>query len=337
MHACEDLVVLLLVLHDFGWVTKTPEIGIPALTFAFCVQVRITLASCARGGLSLANQTAILFWLVGSNVWTCCEFMWTDSRPAGFLAGFQTLVGLDRSWYAPLMEVACVDMLATCSSLVLMYIVRWCVLSLRGWWREARVPLVSQTCHNAEESCETPVLLRCIPLHVYSELFLLPWLIMDTSWEYINYRMTLGDRHMSGYFIFSVAAGIIALGLQIDSLRHSWSHGRCLSCGDIVGSVAEFFWVLGNIVWMVEDVLTAEGNFVAWCISVVLFVIGALLMIVALVCHQRDSRNAQQELELSLVQGACDDPTDFNGGWWLQMECEGQWSLAGDPKTQGHV
>ena len=37
----DALVIFAFVMHDFGWVTMIPEIGIPALTIAFCLQVHV--------------------------------------------------------------------------------------------------------------------------------------------------------------------------------------------------------------------------------------------------------------------------------------------------------
>merc|ERR1712113_1306041 len=100
---------------------------------------------------------------------------------------------------------------------------------------------------------------------------------------------------------------------QGDALRRNSRH-LSFCCADAFVSLAEICWVMGNIVWMVEDV-AMQRNFVPWCAAVSLFTLGALLMFAALLCRRRVSRQTLEDVELFSFSLA---------------ECEGQWSLAGN-------
>mmetsp|Transcript_66852 Transcript_66852/g.185135 ORF Transcript_66852/g.185135 Transcript_66852/m.185135 type:complete len:341 (-) Transcript_66852:122-1144(-) len=314
----EDALVFALVLHDVGWVTMRPEVGIPALAVGFGLQTRILLHSCGEMGLDFANQMAIFCWLIGNNIWSMSEFIWEEPKPAGFLSAIDALAELDKRWYSSLMRVANVIMLAVCLSLLAVYSVRWVFLSCRRYRRRSPAReeelfhasssdlLVTREGNNPNEIV-TP--LPCLPMRIYQELFIIPWLVMDTIWVHINYRSTLEDAAMRGAWLpIGAAAGTVAIALQTDSLRRNARSGLS-DWTDLAVSLAELLWVLGNLVWMLEDLLTENGYFPGWCVAVALFISGDLLTVSAMMisqsrvwqCHRASRTGTSPQASMSVT------------------------------------
>merc|ERR1740122_623928 len=102
---------------------------------------------------------------------------------------------------------------------------------------------------------------------------------MDTCWEYMNYRAVLGEPRRGPWLPLSAVAGTVALAMQGDSLRQSSRSGTC-SRGDLALSLAELLWVLGNVVWMLEDLLS-HGHLPSHGAVVMLLVVGDILAVCA--------------------------------------------------------
>merc|ERR1712079_349141 len=111
----------------------------------------------------------------------------------------------------------------------------------------------------------------------------------------------LGEDNRHSCIPFSVVAGVVALALQSDALRQNFKHKSRRRVGDMIGSVAELLWVLGNLIWMLEDVIIAEKNSIVWGAAVSLFAVGALLMIATLFFHRIDTKCTPTEMQLSPV------------------------------------
>lgn len=301
MRRCEDAVIFALVMHDLGWVTMQPLIGLPALLAALLLQTRLLLLSICRcnrdmrggGGNSYAcsgdmpHEAAVLAWISGGCLWTCSEYVFDGVRPAGVLANISFLTGLDGAHLYPVfMGVAAAIMLLACVWLVCLYAAR-CTAAARRRWRlvAARVPLVGEAVdRDATES------FRGLPKEVYEELFLVPWIVMDTAWECINYLATKGIATPIGFVLLSAAFGVVSIILQLDCLRLSACASR-VDWGDVSVSSAEVLWVLGNIIWMLQDLLTEDGNFPAYCTAVSMFAVGGLLMGAVVLCGPFEAHN----------------------------------------------
>jgi len=308
--------VFVLLLHDVGWITMRPEVGLPALVIGFYLQTCILLRSCGEPGVELANEMAVLFWLVGNNIWTACEYIWEDSKPVGFLSGIKGLSHLERHWYTRLMRVANVIMLGVCVYLLMVYLVRWALFSCRRDAGNSTLePLfVSVEGHAGDDVGPLP----CLPMRVYQEFFIVPWLVMDTGWEYINYRSTLGKHVSRPLLVMSTTAGALAIAVQCDSLRRTWRSGVGGPSEVSIGA-AELLWVLGNIVWMLEDVLLESGCFSGRCTSVALFIAGAILAICAMRAGHKNQACRELGSELGAVsvsvRGVAPRPNGEAGEW----------------------
>mmetsp|Transcript_98281 Transcript_98281/g.306023 ORF Transcript_98281/g.306023 Transcript_98281/m.306023 type:complete len:335 (-) Transcript_98281:67-1071(-) len=283
----DEALLFALVLHDIGWITKRPGIGMPALVVGFALQARILLRSRGEAVLDVANQTAIFFWLIGTNIWTVSEFLWEEGTPAGFLREVDVLANLDRGWYPRAMGAANAVMWGVCLSLTAVYLVHWASLSCSRRRGQARMvqgtaPLVLPG--GASEAAGVDVdaePLPCLPVRIYQELFIVPWLIMDTIWQHINYRSTIGKPARGPWLPLGAAAGALAVTLQCEGLRWGARSGS-LKGGDAASSLGELLWVLGNVVWMLEDLLVEGGYFPGRCAAVALFAAGDALAVGAM-------------------------------------------------------
>jgi len=150
------------------------------------------------------------------------------------------------------------------------------------------VPLVES---EAEE--EAHVCLKCMPVQLYQELFILPWIFMDTGWEFVNYRWIVTDQILLGIVAFSTTAGVVSVLMLADNVRRALRGARPRS--EVAVLAAELLWVTGNIVWMLEDVLTDSGWYPAWCVAVGLFVVGNLFTVRAFVCSLREAPEAHAQ------------------------------------------
>jgi len=245
------------MLHDLGWVCQWPLPSLVAICFGIGLQAKIAWTSCSSKDAHAVNQCCILCWLLGNLFWTWGELMWEEETPVGLLQEVEFMSDIDRAWYVPVMVAANCLMLPTCVVIVTFYLLRWVYAPCqsRPWHQEADAEAVEAA--DVAYAC-----LPCLPVDVYYELFIVPWLLMDSTWALMNLLELWIQRKAVFVLIFSTVAGCTAVSLQCDSLRRQCCSGRH-SWRDLAMIVAELVWVFGNIVWMVSDETLDKVNHVA--------------------------------------------------------------------------
>eukprot|EP00747_Dinoflagellata_sp_TGD_P167632 gnl/TRDRNA2_/TRDRNA2_192358_c0_seq1.p1 gnl/TRDRNA2_/TRDRNA2_192358_c0~~gnl/TRDRNA2_/TRDRNA2_192358_c0_seq1.p1 ORF type:complete len:394 (+),score=98.79 gnl/TRDRNA2_/TRDRNA2_192358_c0_seq1:109-1290(+) len=314
---CEKLVgsehaaVLAFLVKDIGWITRQPLIGIPAMLVAFALQAHIVMLLCCwgvGGGMNLAHQGALFFWLTGNAIWMCGEYLWEKPQPDGFLSVLSAPTKLRLAWYRAHLEAAACVMWVTCALLLVVYgacaFARW---QARGWrWRQLEEEVEEeeqqpqeqqpqehqqhqQAQHGLEElnleveagashiqDDEDTALVFGIELRVYRDAFIFPWLVMDACWAVLDLRDQAG-LHPGLWLVLCAASGLAAAMLCGDCIRRYAAAGQkaeALLC------MGELLWVAGNIIWAVDDVLTpTPPSLGAWASAVGLFAVGALLTV----------------------------------------------------------
>lgn len=304
MPDCEHAVILAFIVHDVGWITQLPELGLPAMATAIILQIYIVAVSHAEGGLELATQWSVLVWFVGNVIWTCCEYVWDESKPVGFLADVDFVNRLDPKLRPGAMEVAVALMGGTTVWLFVCHLTRWATVtrSRAAVVVDPRMPLVEAQ-HDEENPPEHHAFLRCLPLSVYSGLFVLPWLVMDTSWALKNLQEIWGYDDDGTLLVVSASAGVVAILLQADCIRRSFRFTRdkaALAAGELC-------WLTGNLVWMLQDLLTEDGCASAVSAAVVLFAIGMGFTVGAVVHGLRVCAGQLPSVEVRVENASSDE------------------------------
>lgn len=274
----EHLLLLALVSHDLGWISFHPMLGLPAMLIALGLQTYIMLLHCKSRDFILANEVAVFFWIMGSEIWTFSEYMWDNGIPAGILNEFEVLQAMDVRWY-PIAMIGSVSlMVCTCVALLGTHLLRCYCARRAAMASEGRALL---QCQNEAGSGPREIC-RCFPPHVYENLFLLPWIMSDTTWAFCNLLDTMNYEMPGSLMIFSTVMGLTSIVIQADLVRRHIAdhHGP-----DATICVAELLWVAGNLLWMVEDVvlpgdcqpaqLAAVGLFItSWVLAAAIAMIG---------------------------------------------------------------
>eukprot|EP00747_Dinoflagellata_sp_TGD_P169618 gnl/TRDRNA2_/TRDRNA2_199029_c0_seq1.p1 gnl/TRDRNA2_/TRDRNA2_199029_c0~~gnl/TRDRNA2_/TRDRNA2_199029_c0_seq1.p1 ORF type:complete len:429 (-),score=49.41 gnl/TRDRNA2_/TRDRNA2_199029_c0_seq1:105-1307(-) len=257
-----------MTLKDTGWVTKQPLLGLPAMVLAWGLQLRVVLSS--EGMLELVNQLSLFFWLIGNSLWMCSEFLFEEEKPLGFLAHIPQLQDLQEDLFHRLMWIAVTTMSTTCAALAAFYSVALCCYR----WRTAPgvdLPFLSlapaQTgCHQGNEAMG-------IPMSIYRDLFMIPWLIMDTCWAVCNLRGR--TNHPPGLLLIPFAAfGLVAVALGADAVRR---HVVARERGESLLCLAELLWVLGNFIWASQDLFFSSFPRMKYG-AIISFVLGVLVL-----------------------------------------------------------
>jgi len=120
---------------------------------------------------------------------------------------------------------------------------------------------------------------------MYYEMFTLPWILMDTLWEYFDILTILQTQNswMLILLALSTICGVASLLICIDCVRRLMATGQR---SESALSMAEAFWVCGNTLWMLEDSLTHWRLMKIAAIS--LFALGPLWIIASLVLTNDD-------------------------------------------------
>mmetsp|Transcript_13 Transcript_13/g.27 ORF Transcript_13/g.27 Transcript_13/m.27 type:complete len:309 (-) Transcript_13:136-1062(-) len=258
-----------LILHDTGWVSRWPLLALSALTLGIALQSTIAWVKHSACDAHSVNQWCILLWLLGNWLWTWAELMWDGDSPVGLLGRIDFLVSMTDEWYFPVMVAANCLMVPTCAFILTFYLLRFGIGLLCQ-----HEPTPEEI--DADAGSMDYVLTPCLPLELYYEFFIVPWLVMDSSWGFMNLLDLRWEHQAQPVLVCSVIAGVACLLLQCDCLRRYWFAGRrCWR--DVAMVVAELLWVAGNIVWMVCDETTddvdpekvvpmfAVGGFFALC------------------------------------------------------------------------
>jgi len=295
MPRCGQLITLALLVHDLAWITMRPEFGIPAMTLGFILQTYLTVSSFRARSCELYCHASLLFWLIGNIVWTCAEYIWDSGYPVGFLSNIKFVTRLDPKWYPVMMYIALTIQTTTAAGLIAFYVSQW------ARWRQHHASTTSSSCaaeHRPHEPLlgtaargfatgfvqplpptEAYVLLPWLPLRMYYELFTLPWIIMDTLWSYFDLRDNLDGRPSIICLVLSSFSGLAAICIVLDCMRRLIQAGQR---SEAALSLAEGFWVTGNVMWMLSDSVTHwHWMFVT---AVALFASGCVVVLGSMIC-----------------------------------------------------
>lgn len=276
--------MLAFVLHDLGWILWNPVLALPVCAIGIAVVACIVVKQCRTGlDFDLAVTIAALGWLVGNVLWNASEFVFEEDVPAGFLAQMPSLANLDDTLYSTLMWIATILMI-----IALVWFLIYCLACF--------VCLTRTPATGPSRPSDEHFAWGCVPLNIYLELSLIPWIIMDFGWCMANLISTQQEDANNGMLLqTSAVAGLIAIALEVDCARRTWAAHRHY---DALLYVSELLWVLGNTVWMLEDVITGSGEEdwpPAYWTAVALFGLSALLSIPPILFITEEDSDAKSE------------------------------------------
>merc|ERR1712232_1179186 len=91
----------------------------------------------------------------------------------------------------------------------------------------------------------------------------------------MGYRATIDLKPGPWLYVIGIS-GAIAILLVSDAARHYCTSDRL---SEVLLCLAEAFWVIGNVVWALEDVITGDDEDLSRNSTMVCFAIGALLTV----------------------------------------------------------
>lgn len=281
------------LLLDVGWISRLPSIGLPALVLGFVVQLVAIAKARHHETFRLFHQLALFMWLLGNSSWMCGEYVWDEDEPAGFLGkiAFTVRLSQQRSLYPVFIGIGVTLMCVAVLGLAVCYCaagasklfrLRSHTYLLRRPWAAADV-LQEEACLGQADPGDANGVHACgIPLPLYCELFILPWLLSDICWELSNLtdldEVQLGELGTAAPVIISLAAAA-AIILSVDAARR-----QAIAYGLARGllGLSDVFWVAGNITWALEDVLSDNGVEAARLCALALFGLGLALIATSL-------------------------------------------------------
>lgn len=254
----EGMALVSIFLMDIGWVSSAPSIALPTLVLALVFQAALCWRTARHCGFEMAHVLALLAWIIGNGFWMCGELIWDSSKPKGILSSLDFIARAHADLYPPSLCICAVILWTTAAGLLLSYVFLSGALtggaSLPPGDDEEGTPT---TRHKEQHMLggalrETqPQHLHRVPLSVYSNLFMLPWLIMDAVWVVCNYNMLVNKSVTCILTLVGVVAGLVSLLLTFQSMAKFRQIGRQ---SEAIQSGAEGLWVLGNMVWFLSDV-----------------------------------------------------------------------------------
>jgi hypothetical protein len=261
----ESAAMIAVFAMDIGWVSLCPTVGLPATAFAMFLQASVVSDAIHAGGFELAHSLTVFMWVVGNAVWMCCEFLWDEERPEGVLANFPSLASLDRAYFPDLLGVSSIITWITAFSLAGFYANQ----TLAAWPRRkfGLEGLGFPNFHREDNAFG-------VPLHIYQDIFVLPWILSDSCWLVCNRRYALG-LEPGLVSPIGLILGVAAVGLVTDALRRYAAVGRfreALQCS------AELLWVGGNLAWFSAD-MRNEETAAARNLFTAMFVVGLCIVV----------------------------------------------------------
>lgn len=255
---------------DIGWITCQPEIGLTGMLVALGSQSLALQSEVRSHCFSLGIEIGLLLWVVGNSFWMCSEYLWGDPEPAGFLNDLPFMRSLSTSYDQPMMIIGSVFMVG--ASFV-------CLLAF------AAAAGALQRFRISPMRCDRKVL--CLPLDAYMCMYLLPWLLQDAIWCVGN-MLTVGtpENPIWAVPVLMGVCGAMSFMLGSDCI---WRLVKQDDKTRMLLSTGEVLWVLGNVAWSLEDVLTDDKSDTAKQIALALFVVG-LCLTMASFCVQRYQR-----------------------------------------------
>ncbi|CAK0872751.1 unnamed protein product [Prorocentrum cordatum] len=242
--------LLAFVVHDLGWILWHPLLALSACCAGCFVLALITQRQAANGcDFDLAVTVSALLWFVGNLLWNFIEFVLEEDEPAGFLAGVGFVRDIGDEEFETFMLTAVAMMLISLFWFILYVFVNNALV----FGRCADDP-EHLSAHVGSAPLRPPVtLVLCqVPFLVYMELSFIPWIIMDTSWCLANAAGPTSLRVTTLLLTVGMLGGALAVALEVDCARRMFARGRNYAASMYV---AEMLWVLGNMVWMSEDLI----------------------------------------------------------------------------------
>jgi len=240
---------------DLGWVMMIPFISLPAAVFAILFTLHILYQSLRTNrSSSIVLLVGELLWLLGNSTWMLSEVLW--DLPAYHLP-----------WsFTPLIRSKDDDALYGRGSLLALVLFGLGLVVILV----AFVVLCIRQCCLSDAHQRAHYVFGLVSEDTYSRSFITFWIAKDMFWVWEEYRVAL-------------AMGILALCMVLDSARRFRAqdppdtHSACLM-------IVYMLWILGQVVWMTEEVplkemhpilrmvsggLFASGLLMIWCITVV--------------------------------------------------------------------
>eukprot|EP00440_Ansanella_granifera_P000552 gb/GFBE01000598.1/.p1 GENE.gb/GFBE01000598.1/~~gb/GFBE01000598.1/.p1 ORF type:complete len:330 (+),score=55.87 gb/GFBE01000598.1/:1-990(+) len=274
--------MLLFVFLDTMWLQELPSLAIPAMILAVPVQLWMVRVASRGSTMELVLEASLFMWLVSNSIWMCCEFLWDDPEPCGFLAniGFVERLSNDRWFYPFGLLIGVIIMFVTVAVLASFYV------ALAVASRRSRRSLALCSPPELTNGSAAHVFVLGLPRQVYRELYILPWLCSDMSWGFCNFLMSK-KQPVGAIAPFCIScAGCAAAMLGLDSMRREVATREC--SGALL-NLSEVLWVLGNVCWALEDVWTDDTDTTARLVSLCLFVSGGILSVASSLCASRHS------------------------------------------------
>merc|ERR1719265_2685237 len=113
-----------------------------------------------------------------------------------------------------------------------------------------------------------------VPTLTHRDLYVFPWLLSDSCWALANHSAAIGQpcRFLSAA---GIALGVCALAVCGHELRRQVA---MLPWHEVNHIVAEFTWVLGNVVWFSADALELDSDFEKFLV-IITFLLGLLMLL----------------------------------------------------------
>lgn len=235
---------------ELGWLLRQPAVAFPAAFAALCLQAWALLTSqCLE---TAVNAASLLLWLIGHSVWMSGELIWGVPAPAGILAEIAPRVRLDKLVVLQHTKtMSCIVLFGTFGVLASFHLTRCPGLSFssRHRHRAAGAGGSGECCPKRRN------LVGGIALRTYSNLWLLPWLLMGACWGACGLRRTW-DMEPGILGHLSVFGSLASIALCGDCI-HRYSMKRQVA--EVVHHTTHLLWVLGSLVWMIDDLFIAES------------------------------------------------------------------------------
>lgn len=302
LHRLETVVVLAATVMDVGWVLKMPLVGIVALLVSFCVQVYVVSVSLAAGGLHIVHSLALLFWIIGASLWMGGEFEFDDGAPVGFLADFWLLADINSWWYGFMVGMSSLTLWITFGALALFYYVRYpvaCKYPQKTVGAMNLADLTEAPSFSAATRRSPPQTDSAEAAELRSEAWTIPWLFMEACWTVCNLQM-IRKRAAVQWFWLGITAGVVAVYLCADSIAGLRARKEYQS---LALRLAEFLWLLGNVVWLLNDIITGDEALLGRGTALALFIVSIGCAIAGLVCKDEDDKDEREHLLADVRDG----------------------------------
>lgn len=102
------------------------------------------------------------------------------------------------------------------------------------------------------------------------------------------------------WFWLGLAAGVVAVYLAAESIAELRSNKEYQS---LAIRLAEFLWLLGNLVWLLNDIITGDEALLGRGMALVLFIVSICCGVAGLVCKDEKESQETEHLLADLREG----------------------------------